>query len=91
MKSSHSSTPQAATPPPPIDEATSTPTIPGHPVDYDSELESWLEESEGAPLPIRKGKGKMYQIISSSSKHIISSPPSNGEKEKVKLIDLMFK
>ena len=87
MESSHSSTPQATTPPPPVDEAISTPTMAGRPKDYDSDFENWFEESEGASVPTRKGKGKMYQIISSSSKHSISSPPSDRDDSDYEISD----
>ena len=79
MESSHSSTPHVTTPPPPADEATSSPPLTNRPVDYDSEFENWLEEPEGASTPTRKGKGKYYQIISSSEHDTSSSSPSDKD------------
>ena len=68
MESSHSSTPHAITPNAPTNEVTSSQTICGRPSDYDSSFENWLEEPKGASVPTRKGKGKYYQIISSSER-----------------------
>lgn len=79
MEFSHSSSPHAVTPPPPNHEATSTHTIHGHPEEYDSSFENWLEEPDGASIPSRKGKGKMYQIVSSSSEH--STPSSCSDED----------
>ena len=55
MESSHSSTPHMTTPPPPANETTSTPPMTGRPMDYDSDFENWLEESEGGPYPQGQG------------------------------------
>ena len=59
----------------------------GRPEDYDSSFEDWLEELEGAPVLTRKGKGKMYQIISSSSEHNTSSPSSNRDDADYEMSD----
>lgn len=82
MECSHSSTPRAITPPPSTDEATSTHTAHGRPANYDSSIKDWFrDELEGASIPSRKGKGKMYQIISSSSDYNTLSPPNNDDSD----------
>ena len=75
------------TPPPPADEATSTPPLTNRPVDYDSEFENWLEEPQGASIPTRKGKGKYYQIISSSEHDTSPSSPSDKDDPNYELSD----
>lgn len=81
MDSSHSSSPPDANHTFPNEDATITHTPHGRPEDYDSSFEDWLEEPEGASVPSRKGKGKMYQIFSSSSKHSTPSPRSDEDSD----------
>ena len=79
MKSSYLATPRATNQIIHPIEITSSPATGDQSMDYDTPFEEWTDTSEGAPA--RRGKGKIYQLISSSSDHSVPSPPSDKDSD----------